>query len=217
MKTRVLQALKTKAASLGFNKDELEGAIDVIITLGNLKNSEEEASSDEDINLAIDKVMPLLTLAQKQANRVISKSKTQQPKVEPTQPTNEPNDLNQPTDVVAQITKMFEDYKKEQDAKFAKLEGERVATTRKSQVEAILKESGVFGERVMRNFSRMTFKDEDEFSAFIEETKADLEAYNKERAEAGLATIGPIGKPTSTEPKKEVISDDEVQAIARSF
>ncbi len=213
MKTRVLQALKTKAASLGFNKDELEGAIDVIITLGNLKNSEEEASSDEDINLAIDKVMPLLTLAQKQANRVISKAK-QEPK-----PVDKPAEPQEPKgdDAVTQLMKMFNDYKKEQDAKFAKIEGERLATTRKSQVEAILKDSGVFGDRVMRNFARMTFKDDEEFSAFIDETKSDLEAYNKERMEAGLSTIGPIGKPSDATPKKSVISEEEIDAIAGSF
>ena len=214
MKTRVLSILKTKVASLGFNKDELEGAIDAIITLGNLKNSEEEASTDEDINLAIDKVMPLLTLAQKQANRVISKSKAQEPK-----PADKPAEPQEPKgdDAVAQLMKMFEDYKKEQDAKFAKIEGDRLATTRKSQVEEILKESGTFGERVMRNFSRMTFKDDEEFSAFIAETKSDLEAYNKERMEAGLSTIGPIGKPADVTPKKSVISEEEIDAIAGSF
>ena len=215
MKARVLQVLKTKAASLGFNREELEGAVDVIIALGNLTNSEEDAIKDEDVTLAVDKVMPLLTMAQKQANRVISKAKQEPKQDDPKQ--SEPKQEPQGNDVVAQITKMFEDYKKEQDAKFAKLEGERVATTRKAQVEAILKESGTFGERVMRNFSRMTFKDDDEFSAFLEETKSDLDAYNKERTEAGLATIGPIGKPTNVDPKKEVISNEEIDAIAGSF
>lgn len=217
MKTRVLQALKTKVASLGFNKEELEGAIDTIIALGDLKNSEEEASSDEDINLVIDRVMPLLTMAQKQANRVISKSKSQEPKQVEQKPAEQNAQEQQGYDVVAQITKMFEDFKKEQDAKIAKLEGERVTSTRKSQLEGVLKDSGAFGERVMRNYARMTFKDDEEFSAFLNETKSDIEAYNKERKEAGLSTIGPIVKSTTTEPKKEVVSDAQIDEIANSF
>lgn len=216
MKTRVLTMLKTKASSLGFNKEELESAVDTIIALGNLVNSEGEEKTDDDINASIEAVMPLLSLSQKSANRAISKIKAQiTPPAEPPKPTDEPKGTE--NEVVTQLKKMFEDYKKEQDERFAKLEGERITATRKAQIEDVLKNSGSYGERILRNFARMTFKDDEEFSTFIEETKSDLEAYNKERTEAGLGTIGPIGKPTEIDPKKDVISDELAKEIANSF
>lgn len=94
------------------------------------------------------------------------------------------------------------------------MKADKVATTRKGRLEELLKDTGSFGQRTLRAFSRMTFKDDDEFDSYFEEVKADLDAYNQERANEGLDKLGtPPGgndKPKEDNP----ISDADVEAIA---
>lgn len=78
----VLELLKTKAASLGFNKDELEGAAKTIAS--NL--GVDDDATDEALNAAVEKAvavyMPILELSQKNANRIITKNKEEREKAE---------------------------------------------------------------------------------------------------------------------------------------
>ena len=78
----VLELLKTKASSLGFNKEELEGAATTIA--GNL--GVDDDATDEAMNAAVDKAvaayMPILELSQKNANRIITKNKEEREKAE---------------------------------------------------------------------------------------------------------------------------------------
>ena len=67
--SRVIVKLKPKVASLGFSRLEVEGAASRIAS-----NLAEDAS-DEDIDAAIDAVLPYLELAQTSANRIINKAK----------------------------------------------------------------------------------------------------------------------------------------------
>lgn len=78
MKTKVLEALKPKAASFGFNEEELASASENIA--GTLK---EEATAEE-IAAAIDAALPYLKLSQSAANRSIERFKTQFEKEHPT-------------------------------------------------------------------------------------------------------------------------------------
>ena len=78
----VLELLKTKASSLGFNEKELEGAATAIA--GNL--GVDDDATDEALNAAAEKAVavyfPILELSQRNANRIITKNKEEREKAE---------------------------------------------------------------------------------------------------------------------------------------
>ena len=84
----------------------------------------------------------------------------------------------------------------------------------------LLKDSGSYGNRILKSFDRMRFETDEEFDDFYSEVEEDLKAYNQERADAGLANLGNIPAASGNKGKDkedEVISDAEVEAIANSF
>ena len=100
------------------------------------------------------------------------------------------------------------------------LKGEKVATSRKTKLAELLKDSGSYGSRILKNFDRMKFETDEEFDDFYSEVEEDLKAYNQERADAGLAALGnppAAGGGKGEKKEDEVISDVEVEAIANSF
>lgn len=196
---KIMKILKTKAASLGFNEDELKVVAELIS--GRL-NSED--ASDDDINAQVDAVMPILQVAQKNSSRIVAKSKPATPKAEPTKPGSEiPQDDEMPS--------WFKKYTEQNEARLAKIEGERIMGSRKSQLEALVKDSGVFGQKLLKTFERMSFEKDEDFAAFIEETKNDLNDYQKELLANGVSTIKPVGG--GVIPQNDKPSDLEIDAI----
>ena len=62
----------------------------------------------------------------------------------------------------------------------------------------------------------MKFENDEEFEEFYSDVEEDLKAYNQERADNGLSTLGNIpnaggGKKTET----ELLTDDEIIALAK--
>lgn len=78
----VLELLKTKASSLGFNKEELEGiATNIANNLGVEDDATDEAMNTA-VTKAVDAYMPILEFSQKNANRIIQKNKEEREKAE---------------------------------------------------------------------------------------------------------------------------------------
>ena len=99
--------------------------------------------------------------------------------------------------------------------KVTALEAEKSTSSRRSRLETLLKDTGAFGERTIKSFSRMKFENEDEFEEFYSEVEADLKKLNQERADAGLSRLGAIpGAQQQKPPKEEVLTDDEIKALA---
>ena len=214
----VLEALKPKVKAFGFNKKELKG---IAAKIANNLNFEEDASEEDvnaEINTQIDAVIPYLQFAQSQANRLLEEWRKNHPETEdeeddePIQtkvsrknpPKNENNEqLKQLLDAVTALT-----------GEVANLKKEKTTTTRRSRLEELLKDTGTFGSRTLKSFSKMSFDSDEEFEEFLEEIKEDLDNYNQERANDGL---GKLGKPTPTggrQEKIEVLTDDEIKALA---
>lgn len=215
MKKNILARLKPKAASLGFNKQELEGAAAVIA--GNF-NSEEEAT-DEAIDAQIDAVLPFLKLGQQHATRLANKPTPKpdgndgDPKP-PVTPQNPPktDDKNVPEWAKALIASN-ESLAKE----ITTLKADKTVSTRKQQLEAILKDSGKFGERTLKNFAKMNFESDEEFEEFLSDVEADLEEYQQDE---GNETLSTVTKPPGTGDRKTTVkplSDKEVEEIAASI
>ena len=105
-----------------------------------------------------------------------------------------------------------------QDETIANLRKGNTEDKRRSKLEKLLKDTGSFGKRYLRQFDKMNFEDDDEFEEFLEEVKDDLEETNQERANAGLDKLGikvaSTSKKDDEDEQTEVVTDDELDALA---
>lgn len=217
VKQQVFMRLKPKAKAFGFNKKELQG---VAAKIADNLTFEEDAL-EEDVNASIDEkidaVLPFLQMAQAQANRIIDASRKatmidddDEPIQEPSAPQTKPtNTDDEPA--------WFKAYRELQDKRFAALEGDRIATTRKQRLETLLKNTGTFGTHTLKSFSRMKFDSDDEFDEFFAEVEDGLKSLNQERANIGLEKLGDIPVPGKEVKKEnEPFSDDEIIRMAKN-
>ena len=110
----------------------------------------------------------------------------------------------------------FKSFREQQEARFAALEGEKVSNLRKAKLETLLKDTGTFGSRTLKSFSKMSFESDDDFEEFYSDVEEDLKNYNQERADAGLATLAtpPAAGSKVSGKKDEPFSDEEIDALA---
>lgn len=105
----------------------------------------------------------------------------------------------------------FEAFRQE----FNALKADRVKADREKKLAAVLDGSGVFGERIKKNYAKMAFDSDEEFNEFIGGVEEDIKAFNQERADKGLETLGtPKAGDKEKTGKVEPMSDAEVDALA---
>ena len=218
----VFNALKPKVKAFGFNKNELKGVAAKIANNLELDENATEDDINEAIDNAIDAVLPYLELGQKQASRVINdyKKRAEKPlededeeeeeEEEPKPQKKAKTEKNEEVPAWAQaMMKTMEALSGE----VSTMKGEKLTNSRKSRLDELLKDTGSYGQRTLKNFAKMKFENDEEFEEFFDEVEADLKAYNQERANDGLGKLGktPLVGGGS---KDEVLSDDEVKALA---
>lgn len=114
-------------------------------------------------------------------------------KVEEPKPTEQPkpNEETKPgkEDMPAWAKALIDSNKTLSD-KLSAMEGEKIATSRKSSLEAILKNAPEkIRQRYEKDFVRMTFKDDEDFNSWIGEITPDVEAITNEyQAKGGVVT-----------------------------
>ena len=222
----VLLMLKPKVKAFGFNQKELKGIAAKIAD--NLTSAED--ASEEDVNAEIssqiEAAIPFLQLAQSQSSRVIEEwrknhevKEDEDDDDEPSpsaksnaskknlQPKNEENEqMKQLMDMVSKLTN-----------EVSSLKQEKTTDSRKSRLEKLLKDSGTFGSRTLKSFSKMKFESEEEFEEFYGEVEKDLKSYIQERADAGLGGLTPPSSGGKKEEKDEPFSDEQIAEMAESF
>ena len=228
---QVFVRLKLKAKALGFNARELKGIAAKIAD--NLKSAED--ASEEDVNAEIDEqieaVLPYLTFGQSQANRLLDEWKKKHPEAElddelddnipddtPKPASNKKNSKNKGNEQDEEPA-WFKSFREQQEARFAALEGEKVSNLRKAKLEALLKDTGTFGSRTLKSFSKMSFESDDDFEEFYSDVEEDLKNYNQERADAGLATLSspPAAGSKGSGKQEEVLTDKEIEDLVNTF
>lgn len=223
----VLTMLKPKVRAFGFNQKELKG---IAAKIADNLTSADDASIEDvnaEIEAQIEAAIPFLQFAQSQSSRVIEEWRKnhqggkdeededddvfskQNPKA-PTksqQPKEEDEQMKKLIDMVAKLT-----------GEISNLKQEKTTDSRKTRLEKLLKDSGTFGSRTLKSFSKMSFESDEEFEEFFKEVEEDLKSYNQEVADSRLA-LG--GKPANFGGKKEKedepFSDDEIAAMAEDF
>lgn len=225
-----MSKLRPKVNAFGFSKNVLKSIAAEIAD----KLDIEEGASDEDVNAKIDEainaVLPYLPLIQSQANSQFdewkkantpndddddddSNSGDDEPK---------PSKSNKPKgkkadDIPAWAKELIES-NKTLAGQLAAMEGEKIADVRRSKLEKLLNGTEDFGKMRLRDFSRMKFDTDDDFDEFFSDVENDLKSFNQMRANAGLEKLV-VPASGATPPKKdekpEVLSEDEIKAIAK--
>lgn len=233
-KQQVLLKLKPKVKAFGFNKKEL---MSVAAKIADNLTSEDDAS-DEDVNAEIDTqidaVLPYLQVSQSFANRVIEENRKKNGDDDETDDDDDDESSNPTNRQPGSNKKNPKNKGKNDDApewakgmmqtietltgKISALEGEKLTTSRKAKLEALLKDAGTFGTRTLKSFNKMNFENDEEFEEFLSEVEEDLKAYNQERADAGLSTMGTPPAAGGGKPKEsEVITDSQLKELVDSF
>ena len=127
-----------------------------------------------------------------------------------------------PNDATPAWAKSLTDAIKSLGDKVSLLEQGKVSDGRRAKLEKLLKDTGKFGERKLREFDRIasTFKKETEFEEYFDEVSEDLDEYNQERADAGLSKLGqpgagsPNNKGGEDADKPEEITDEQLDVLA---
>lgn len=237
---KVLEALKTNRdiKALGFSRKELKGVAANVANKLQLKDDATDEEVSEGISDAIDDVLPLLQLTQSAADRQVSEYKNAHPAPDDDDdPDDDPDDDDDPArrspsrkgkkgkkDSDDDDSATLNAIKKLTEA-VASLQGDVTAlksgnttSSRTAKVRELLKDTGKFGERRLKSFSRMKFENDDEFEDYLDELKEDIEEENKERLEKGLEKLGRIPAPDTKPQTKEedkLMSDDEVKELAQ--
>ena len=237
---KVLEALKTNRdiKALGFSRKELKGVAANVANKLQLKDDATDEEVSEGISDAIDDVLPLLQLTQSAADRQVSEYKNAHPAPNDEDvPYDEPDDDDVPArrspsqkgkkgkkdsddddsatlNAIKELTRAVATLQVDVTA----LKSGNTTNSRTAKVRELLKDTGKFGERRLKSFSRMKFENEEEFEDYLDELKEDIEEENKERLEKGLEKLGRIPAPdTKPQPKEEdkLMSDDEVKKLAK--
>lgn len=219
--------------ALGFNRKELQGIAAKIAD--NLTSADD--ASDEDLNAEIDEkidaVIPFLQVSQSYANRLLEDERKKNDDNEP----DDDDDDDKPSGKRKPGSKSTKDDKDKDDDKtpewaasllktvetltneLTTLKGEKVASTRKSKLEALLKDAGSYGKRTLKNFDRMTFETDDDFDEFYSDVEEDLKAYTQELADKGLKNLNtpPAAGGKGGGKEDEPMSDKEIDDLANSY
>lgn len=232
---KVLEMLKTNKdiKALGFSRRELKGIAANVADKLTLDDDATDDDVSEAIGSAIDDVLPLLKLTQSAVDRQVQEYKRSNDDDEPDDddddgegPTrNSPSKKNRKdkkdgdddnSATLAAITRLTEAVTALQGDVTA-LKSGNTTNSRRAKVEKLLANTGKFGERKLKSFSRLSFKDDDDFEDYLDELKEEIEEVNQERSDKGLEKLGNIPAPDNKQNKKEdeLMPDDEVKKLAQ--
>jgi len=195
MKEKVLQTLRPKVASLGFTKEELESVVESI------SGTLQEDATDEQINAQVDAVIPYLKLSQSAVTRIVNAKKKEEtppkaPKASTT--TKEAEEGAEPEDKFDKLLKVIE----AQNAKIDSLVNKDVTASRRQTYAAMLKDlPEAIQKTKLKDFDRMSFKDQDDYDTFVQEAEADIPVIKQAIANSDLAEMDQpfLGKKNQSE------------------
>jgi hypothetical protein len=248
---KVLTVLKTKAKQLGFSYQELKSVAAKIADNLELEDDASDEDVNSAIENAVDDAMEFLSVSQSAAQRAIAnykakhnvsddddddvdggegddddtnndgngkKGKKNRQQRQSSKSDEDTDDSNSTPAWAKSLT----DAIKSLGDKVSSLERGKVSDGRRIKLQELLKDTGKFGERKLKDFDRIadTFKDDEEFDQYFDEVSEDLDAYNQERADAGLSKLGKPGAGSphnkgGDEPEKPAeLTDEELDALA---
>lgn len=222
--------LKTKCRSFGFSRNELKGIAAKIADKLTLEDDATDDEINEAIEEAVGNALPFLEVSQSAADRQVQAYKDAHPVQDDDDDDDENNNQSSnpskkskgakgkdDNSELAEMMRTFTDTINGLKSEISELKAGNIAKTRRSRVEALTKSTGKFGERILKSFSRMSFKDEEDFDEYLEEVQSQIDEENQDRANKGLERLGtpPAVPPKAVNEEDDVLSDDEVKALAQ--
>ena len=172
MKTKILDALKAK----------FEGVSEAILSRVADKLAK-TTQSEEDVTTAVEGVTFQQVLESYGDSRATEASKTAiknyEAQLKKKYDTKKDDEGAKPNDDVPEWAKGFIEANKKLTEEIAALKGEKLANSRKTALDGVIEKlPAEFKTRYERDFSRLNFKDDDDFNAWLEEIKKDVEGVN---------------------------------------
>ena len=193
MKEKILQALKLKAASLGFNSTELENVATQIAT------TIQEDATEEQINAQVDAVIPFLQVSQQAYTRIVNEQK----KKPPVPPKEEQNDDDKFDKLLQQI--------ENQGKLIEQMINKDVLHTRSEIFKSKLKNlPESIKNAKLKDFERMSFADDSDFEAYLSEQDEVIKDISQDLSNEALAKLSQPSKGKQTEKQA---SDEEIKEI----
>ena len=219
----ILKALKLKAKSLGFNEDELKSVAAVCAANLTVTEETEESERDAAINKIVDEVaIPILKSSQSASGRAIEAYKKAHPATDPKKPGEEDTELGKkkpgegketddetPAWAKALVTRIQKLEEENSD-----LRSQRVSTGRKERLSELVKGTGRFGENFLKNFDRMSFKDDADFDAYLATVKDEVDGYKQDLANHGLESLKNPPDPGKSHETDKQLTESEIGAVA---
>lgn len=197
MKEKILAQLKTKYKNLGVSDKVLEGIAEMLAVT---------TTEEGNIETAVGGVETLLKGFQSDADKRVTDAvaKVKQPKAPeaPEPPKDEPPKETKDDDMPAWAKTLL--------TKVEAFETSKVSSTRKQILEQKLEKANpTLKAKILKDFERMSFETDEDFTAYVTETETDLGELLKVENEQSLGALGrpfsPSGN-TKTEASKEEVT-----------
>lgn len=153
------------------------------------------------------------------------KKKTEEGAPNQSQPAPKPDEKKEDDELKSLIKTLTDKISKQdetiasQNARIESILSGSVREKRKAVLEAKLKDAKTIGDIYRRMFEKIDIKDDDEFESLLEQLDTDLKSHKQDVANELLArqTAPPPAPDKSTEnsDEVEVMSDDEIRAMAK--
>jgi hypothetical protein len=230
LKKKVFLKLKTGAQAFGYKRDELMSVAAHIADNLKLDENASEEDVEDAVDAAVSSCIPFLKYGQSMATRVINDSKlkddhdddddddddeyNQKPS-----PKKSPKTTSTPKDDAPAWVKELQKSVETLASQVETMKGEKVTTGRKERLSKLLADTGTYGEAALKNFERMSFKDDDDFDDYFTSVEEDLAKFKQQMADSGLAHLTTPPTPKQDKPKGEdkVFTDEQLEEIASGF
>jgi len=220
MKQKLIALLKTSFASKGFNQKELEALADLVIGQHTLTDD----STDEDLTTAVTAAKPTADFVQSVASRQVSDVKKPKPVETPTEPVEPAKPVT--TDDMPEWAKGLVTSVGALAQGLQAIQAEKVGNTRRDQYAKTLEgTSDAFKAKALKDFDRMSFKDDEDFNSYLTDATEDAKGFIQEEANNNLGGDRPTGGFVKSDPKgekevspamKELIAERTAKAEAKT-
>lgn len=230
LKKKVFLKLKTVAQAFGYKRDELMSVAAHIADNLKLEENASEEDVEDAVDAAVSSCIPFLKYGQSMATRVINDSKLKDDhddddddddddNSQKSSPKKSPKTTSTPKDETPAWVKELQKSVETLASQVETMKGEKVTTGRKERLSKLLADTGTYGEAALKNFERMSFKDDDDFDDYFTSVEEDLAKFKQQMADSGLAHLTTPPTPKQYKPKGEdkVFTDEQLEEIASGF
>jgi hypothetical protein len=233
LKKKVFLKLKTGAQAFGYKRDELMSVAAHIADNLKLDENASEEDVEDAVDAAVSDCIPFLKYGQSMATRVINDSKSKDDHDDDDddddsgngtgstskEPKKSQKTTSTPKDETPAWVKELQKSVETLANQVETMKGEKVTTGRKERLSKLLADTGTYGEAALKNFERMSFKDDDDFDDYFTSVEEDLAKFKQQMADSGLAHLTNPPTPKQDKPKGEdkVFTDEQLEEIASGF